>query len=206
LTGFPNEATAQKVYDNRDFHRRVQAYLDCIRVALLSGMRKSYADFGPFNTTALLFEKLMGSKALWLTPNTESVDMECWLELEDKSALTNWTTSSRWRPLSSGDGPKDSYHKMGVILMNDCCFSMNKLRSNLLAAAPAVSERFLQAAGLTKINGLPGLSIGDMRLNSIPRDRLSTSYVVRDGRRTDQRLVECPRECHLCWSGRWNGA
>jgi len=41
-------------------------------------------EFGPPNTTALLFEDLMDSKALWLTPNTVSVYMASWLELGDE--------------------------------------------------------------------------------------------------------------------------
>jgi len=41
-------------------------------------------DFGPANTTALLFEDLMDSKALWLTPNTVSVYMASWMELGDE--------------------------------------------------------------------------------------------------------------------------
>jgi hypothetical protein len=39
---------------------------------------------GPANTTAVLFEELMDSKALWLTPNTTSVYMASWLELGDE--------------------------------------------------------------------------------------------------------------------------
>ncbi|UCG87470.1 MAG: DUF1254 domain-containing protein, partial [Gemmatimonadota bacterium] len=39
---------------------------------------------GPANTTALLFEDLMDSKALFLTPNTVSVYMMSWLELGDE--------------------------------------------------------------------------------------------------------------------------
>ena len=62
--GIPDEATTQKVYDNLDFQRGVQAYLSCLQVASLSGMRHSYLEFGPANTTVLLFENLMDSKAL----------------------------------------------------------------------------------------------------------------------------------------------
>jgi len=79
--GVPDEATAQKVYDNLDFQRGVQAYLNSIQVASLSGMRHAYLEFGPANKTVLLWENLMDSKALWLTPNTVSVYMACWLEI-----------------------------------------------------------------------------------------------------------------------------
>jgi len=79
--GIPDEATARKVYDNLDFQRGVQAYLSCLQVASLSGMRHAYLEFGPANTTVLLFENLMDSKALYLTPNTVNIYMVAWLEL-----------------------------------------------------------------------------------------------------------------------------
>jgi hypothetical protein len=82
--GVPDAETAQKVYDNLDFQRAVQAYLDSIQIASMYGMRKGILEFGPANTTALLFETLMDSKALWLTPNTTSVYMTSWLELKDE--------------------------------------------------------------------------------------------------------------------------
>ena len=82
--GVPNKETARKVYDNLDFQRAVQAYLNSIQIASMYGMRKGILEFGPANTTALLFETLMDSKALWLTPNTTSVYMTSWLELKDE--------------------------------------------------------------------------------------------------------------------------
>ena len=82
--GVPDKETAQKVYDNLDFQRAVQAYLNGIPIASMSGMRKGLLTFGPANTTALLFENQMDSKALWLTPNTVSIYMVMWLELKDE--------------------------------------------------------------------------------------------------------------------------
>jgi len=82
--GVPDDATVQRVYDNLDFLRATDAYLNSIQIASMSGMRKAYLAFGPANTTVLLFENLMDSKALWLTPNTVSVYMACWLELADE--------------------------------------------------------------------------------------------------------------------------
>ncbi len=82
--GVPDKETAQKVYDNLDFQRGVQAYLNSIPIASMSGMRKGLLKFGPANTTALLFENQMDSKALWLTPNTVSIYMVMWLELKDE--------------------------------------------------------------------------------------------------------------------------
>ena len=82
--GVPDKATAQKIYDNLDFQHGVQAFMSGIQIASMSGMRRGILEFGPPNTTALLFENLMDSKALWLTPNTTSVYMVSWLELSDE--------------------------------------------------------------------------------------------------------------------------
>ena len=82
--GVPDKETAQKVYDNLDFQRGVQAYLNSIQIASMYGMRKGILEFGPANKTALLFENRMDSKALWLTPNTVNIYMCLWLELKDE--------------------------------------------------------------------------------------------------------------------------
>ena len=82
--GVPDKETAQLIYDNLDFQRGVQAFMSGIQIASMSGMRKGILEFGPANTTALLFEDLMDSHALWLTPNTTSVYMVSWLELSDE--------------------------------------------------------------------------------------------------------------------------
>ncbi|MFC1833746.1 DUF1254 domain-containing protein [Thermodesulfobacteriota bacterium] len=82
--GVPDQATTQKVYDNLDLQRATQAYLSTLQIASLDAMRKCYLEFGPANTTVLLFEDLMDSKSLWLTPNTVSVYMATWLELGDE--------------------------------------------------------------------------------------------------------------------------
>jgi len=82
--GVPDEATTQIVYDNLDFQRATQAFLSSIQIASMYAMEEGMREFGPPNTTALLFEDLMDSKALWLTPNTVSVYMASWLELGDE--------------------------------------------------------------------------------------------------------------------------
>ncbi|MEJ2027414.1 MAG: DUF1254 domain-containing protein, partial [Limibacillus sp.] len=82
--GVPDKETTQKVYDNLDLQRATQAFLNSIQISSLNAMEHGMTKFGPPNTTALLFEDLMDSKALWLTPNTVSVYMGLWLELGDE--------------------------------------------------------------------------------------------------------------------------
>ncbi|MHC4289872.1 MAG: DUF1254 domain-containing protein [Planctomycetota bacterium] len=84
IDGVPDKETAQLIYDNLDFHNGVQAFLSGIQIASMSAMRKGILEYGPPNTTTLLFEELMDSKALFLTPNTTSVYMVSWLELKDE--------------------------------------------------------------------------------------------------------------------------
>ena len=82
--GVPDAATTQKVYDNLDLQRSTHAFLSTIQISSLSAMEQGLRKFGPPNTTAVLFEELMDSRSLWLTPNTVSVYMSSWLELGDE--------------------------------------------------------------------------------------------------------------------------
>ena len=81
--GFPDEATTQKVYDNLDFQRGVQAFLTCVPGASQYAIRQGLRSFGPDNQTVMLFESLMDSKSLFLTANAESVYAWSWLNLKD---------------------------------------------------------------------------------------------------------------------------
>ena len=82
--GVPDIETAQKVYNLIDFTHAYQTFLDGTKIASMDGIRKGILEFGPANTTAVLFEGLMDSKALFLTANTTSVYMFSWLEMGDE--------------------------------------------------------------------------------------------------------------------------
>ncbi|MEO2028218.1 MAG: DUF1254 domain-containing protein [Fuerstiella sp.] len=84
VDGVPDRATVQKVYDHLDFHRGVEAFLSGIQIASMSALRKGCLEVGPPNTTVQIFEDLMDSKTLWLTPNTTSIYNVVWLELKDE--------------------------------------------------------------------------------------------------------------------------
>jgi len=84
VDGVPDAETTQKVYDNLDLNRATEAFLNGLPIASMYAMKKGLLELGPANTTAGLFEDLMDSKALWLTPNTTSVYMASWLELGDE--------------------------------------------------------------------------------------------------------------------------
>ena len=85
VDGVPDLETTQKVYDNLARIRATEAFLNCIPIASMSAMKTGLLKYGPPNTTVLLFEELMDSKALWLTPNTTSVYMAMWVQLPEKN-------------------------------------------------------------------------------------------------------------------------
>jgi hypothetical protein len=81
--GFPDDPTVQKVYDNLDFQRGVQAFLSGMPGASLVGMRTGFRKLGALNNNILLFENRLDSKSLFLTGNTDSVYFSTWLNLKD---------------------------------------------------------------------------------------------------------------------------
>jgi hypothetical protein len=81
--GFPDEATVQKVYDNLDFSRGVQAFMSGMPGTSLVGMRTGFEKLGAINGTILIFEDRLDSKSLFLTGNTDSVYFSTWLNLKD---------------------------------------------------------------------------------------------------------------------------
>ena len=59
--GFPDKATVDKVYDNLDFQRGVQAYLTALPAVSIGGARGGVTEFGPANQTVLISEQLLDS-------------------------------------------------------------------------------------------------------------------------------------------------
>lgn len=79
--GVPDKATTEKIFDDLDLRRATEAFLAALPIASMAAMETGLRSFGPPNTTAMLFENLMDSKSLYLTPNTVSVYQALWLEL-----------------------------------------------------------------------------------------------------------------------------
>ncbi|MGK2925772.1 MAG: DUF1254 domain-containing protein, partial [Lysobacterales bacterium] len=82
--GFPTDETVQKVYDNLAFQRGVDVYLSATPGGSTEGLRQGLASIGVDNNqTVALFEDLMDSRSLFLTPNTESIYSVMWVDLKD---------------------------------------------------------------------------------------------------------------------------
>jgi hypothetical protein len=81
--GFPDQATLEKVYDNLDFQRGVQAVLTAMPGASLAAMRRGMRKFGPDNQTVLQFPAHMDSRSLFLTANTAAIYNFIWLNTKE---------------------------------------------------------------------------------------------------------------------------
>ena len=72
--GYPSEETVQKVYDNLDFTRGMETFLNGIPAASMQALFEGFTEVGINELGKIgIFESLMDSKSLFLTPNTESV-------------------------------------------------------------------------------------------------------------------------------------
>lgn len=81
VDGFPDKDTVAKVYDHLDFLRGVEVFLNCMRGASVAALRHGMQEAGCVDGTIGIFETLMDSKSLFLTPNTETVYAMSWLDL-----------------------------------------------------------------------------------------------------------------------------
>jgi len=81
--GFPTEETVQKTYDHLDFLRGVEVFLNFVPATSMEAIRRGVADVGVAKSNqAILFDKLMDSNSLFLTPNTDTVYCFAFVDLE----------------------------------------------------------------------------------------------------------------------------
>ena len=79
--GFPDKATAEKLYDNLDFQRAVQAYLLAIPAVSQVADRNACRALGPINQTIPIWEQLVDSRTVGLTFNDNTVYSWAWVDL-----------------------------------------------------------------------------------------------------------------------------
>lgn len=78
--GYPDEATAGKIYDNLDASRALQAYLLGIPIVNQAGMRNSIRGFGPDNHTDVIWENLVDARTVELTANDNTIYNFTWID------------------------------------------------------------------------------------------------------------------------------
>jgi hypothetical protein len=81
--GIPTKETAALVYDNLDFLRGVETFLNGVPAASVEALRLGQAELGATEChQAVVFDDLMDSNPLWLTGNTDTVYCSVFLDLE----------------------------------------------------------------------------------------------------------------------------
>jgi hypothetical protein len=81
--GVPTVDTAAKVYDQLDFSRGIEVFLNGIPGASMVALRTGSREVGSVDGTIGIFQDLMDSRSLFLTPNTESIYYATWIDLQN---------------------------------------------------------------------------------------------------------------------------
>ncbi len=81
--GMPTDETLKKVYDNLDFMRGVEVFLNFIPATSIEGMCQGLIDLGCDNSNkVIVFEQLMDANSLFLTGNSSTVYASAVLDLK----------------------------------------------------------------------------------------------------------------------------
>ena len=81
--GVPTKETAAMVYDQLDFSRGVEVFLNGVPGASMVAFRAGSRAAGAVNGTVGIFQDLMDSKSLFLTANAESIYYATWIDLKN---------------------------------------------------------------------------------------------------------------------------
>ena len=81
--GIPTRETAKLLYDNLDFLRGVETFLNGIPAASVEALRRGQESLGAESSNkVVIFDQLMDSKPLFLTGNTDTVYASAFLDLQ----------------------------------------------------------------------------------------------------------------------------
>lgn len=81
--GFPDKPTVEKIYDNLDFQRAVQAYLLALAPVNMTGLREGLLKVGPANVAIPTFEDNMNARSIFLTANATTPYTWIWINLHE---------------------------------------------------------------------------------------------------------------------------
>jgi hypothetical protein len=82
LDGLPDKATVERVYDNLDFLRGVDVFLNTMSASLRANI-EGLKSVGGNAQTPVIHEQRVDAKTLLLTPNTQTATLWTWMDLKD---------------------------------------------------------------------------------------------------------------------------
>lgn len=71
--GAPSSDTVQKIYDNLDYIRGVDAFMNSFGGASAYAIRQGFHDIGAEDNAVVIFSELMDSNSLFLTANADTI-------------------------------------------------------------------------------------------------------------------------------------
>jgi len=139
--GYPTAEATDKLYEFRTFNRAVESYLHFVTLMSMFYMQKGLHDFGlDAANKFLIFETLLDSQSLYLTPNTESVYGMQFLDLKrDGPTVVEAPPgllggfSTMWQQSLLGVGPTGVDKGKGGKF---CCYHRTTRASHLQAISP----------------------------------------------------------------------
>jgi hypothetical protein len=85
--GIPTDETITKVYENLDFYRGIEVFLNFVPATSIEGVRLGMKELGAdYYNEVIVFDDLMDSSPLFLTGNTDTVYALSMLDLERDGA------------------------------------------------------------------------------------------------------------------------
>jgi hypothetical protein len=81
--GVPDVASTEKIYDNLDYQRAVQAYLLALPVVNQAANRAGILSVGPANATVPIWEQMVDSRTIELTANDNTPYTWFWIDLRN---------------------------------------------------------------------------------------------------------------------------
>jgi len=81
--GLPDQATVEKVYDNLDFMRGVDVFLNTMAAASTLANIEGLKSVGCDNYAAVIHEDRVDAKTLLLTPNTQTATLWAFMDLKE---------------------------------------------------------------------------------------------------------------------------
>ena len=120
--GYPDDATTQLVYDNLDFMRGVETFLNGMPATSIEALRRGQAELGATEYNhVVIFDDLMDSDPIFLTGNTDTVYALAFFDLNRDGPIVV--------EVPSGSGPgtvNDAFRDIVVIaFVIRLCFSSN---------------------------------------------------------------------------------
>jgi len=158
--GYPTQETVDKLYDELDFQRAVQAYLWALPMASYGAMADAHKELGANSHTVIVADKLSEPRQLALTANQDTVYMSGVLDLREGPMVMELpagllgTLNNVWQqPLADLGGPFSPEQSRGgkfLILPPGYCGTLPQTHHHIVRSDTNIVVFYLRAIPRTR--------------------------------------------------------